>query len=60
MLTNFHGQKVRIILYKNNEIQIDMICKQLDKEITALFDKYKFIDYHKTKITGLSVITLKV
>ena len=60
MLSNFIGQKVRIVVYKNNEVQIDMICRQLDKEIASLFDKYKFIDYHKTKITGLTVITLNV
>ena len=58
MLTNFIGQKVRVVVYKNNEVQIDMICRKLDKEIASLFDKYKFIDYHKTKITGLTVIEL--
>ena len=56
---DFIGQKrVRVIVYKNNEVQIDMICRQLDKDITGLFSQYKFIDYHKTKITGLSVIEL--
>ena len=58
MLSNFIGQKVRIVIYKNNQVEIDMICRQLDKDIASLFDKYKFMNYHKTKITGLSVIEL--
>ena len=58
MLNDYIGQKVRIIVYKNNEVQIDLICKNLCNEIVTLFDKYKFIGYHKTKITELSVIEL--
>ena len=58
MLTDYIGQKVRIIVYKNNEVQIDMICRKLDNEITALFDKYKFIGHHRTQVTGLNVIEL--
>ena len=59
MLSNFIGQKVRIIIYnKQNEPEIDLICKELDKEITALFSKYKFRNFHKTQITQLSVIEL--
>ena len=58
MLTEYIGEKVRIIVYKNNEVQIDMICRKLDNEIAALFDKYKFIGHHKTKITELNVIEL--
>ena len=58
MLNDYIGQKVRIIVYKNNEVQIDMICRKLDNEITALFDNYKFIGYHKTQVTGLNVIEL--
>ena len=58
MLADYIGQKVRIIIYKNNEVQIDMICRKLDNEITALFSKYKYIGYHKTKVTGLNVIEL--
>ena len=58
MLTDYIGQKVRIIVYKNNEVQIDMICRKLDNEIAALFDNFKFLDFHKTKVTGLNVIEL--
>ena len=58
MLTEYIGQKVRIVVYKNNEVQIDMICRKLDNEFAALFDKYKFIGYHKTQITELIVIEL--
>ena len=58
MLTNFIGQKVRVVVYKNNEIQIDMICRKLDKEIASLFDNYKFKNFYKTQVTGLNVITL--
>ena len=58
MLTDYIGQKVRIIVYKNNEVQIDMICRKLDNEIAGLFDKYKFIGYHKTPVTEIIVIEL--
>ena len=58
MLTNFIGQKVRIVLYKNSQVELDLICRKLDDEIAALFSQYKFIDYHKTQVTGLNVIEL--
>ena len=58
MLTDYIGQKVRIIIYAHNEVQIDMICRKLDNDIVGLFDKYKFIGYHKTKVTELNVIEL--
>ena len=58
MLSDYIGEKVRIVVYKNNEVEVDMICRKLDKEIAALFDKYKFIGYHKTQITSLNVIEL--
>ena len=58
MLTDFIGQKVRIIIYKNNQVEVDLICKNLDNEIAAYFSKYKFIGYHKTQITSLNVIEL--
>ena len=34
MLSDYINQKVRIVVYKNNEVQIDMICRKLDNEIT--------------------------
>ena len=55
---DFIGQKVRVVVYKNNEVQIDMICRKLDKEIASLFDKYKFLNHHITQVTGLNVIEL--
>ena len=58
MLNDYIGQKVRIIIYKNNQVEVDMICRKLDNEIADLFSKYKFIGYHKTKVTELNVIEL--
>ena len=58
MLIDYIGQKVRIIVYKNNEVQIDMITKKLDKETCNFFSRYKFIGYHKTHITTFNVIEL--
>ena len=58
MLSNFIGQKVRIVVYNHNEVQIDLICRNLDNDIAALFSQYKFIGYHKTQVTGLNVIEL--
>ena len=55
---NFIGQKVRIILYNHNQVELDLICRKLDNEITGLFDKYKFIGHYKTQVTGLTVIEL--
>ena len=58
MLNKFIGQKCRIIIYKDNQIVVDMICKELDHETIELFNKYKCIDYHKTEITDVNVIKL--
>lgn len=59
MLNNFIGEKVRIVVYnKQNEPEIDLMCKHLDKESCNFFSQYKFMNFHKTKITGLNVITL--
>ena len=58
MLTDYIGQKVRIVLYNHNQVEVDIICRKLDNEIAALFSKYKFIGYHKTKVTELNVIEL--
>ena len=58
MLTDYIGQKVRIIIYSHNQVEIDMIYRKLDNDIAGLFDKYKFIGYHKTKVTELNVIEL--
>ena len=58
MLTDYIGQKVRIIIYNHNQVEVDMICRQLDNEIAVLFSKYKFIGYHKTQVTELNVIEL--
>ena len=59
MLTDYIGQKIRIVVYKNNEVQIDMITKHLDEESCNFFSRYKFIGYHKTQKTSLNVIELK-
>ena len=58
MLTDYIGEKLRIIDYKNNEVQIDLICKELTNDIVALFSNYKFIGHHKTQVTHLNVIEL--
>ena len=57
MLEKFLGRKCRIIVRKNNQTEIDLICRQLDKETAELFSKYKFVHY-KTHITELNVIEL--
>ena len=58
MLTDYINQKVRIILYNHNQVEVDMICRKLDNDIAVLFSKYKFIGYHKTPVTELIVIEL--
>ena len=58
MLTDYIGQKVRIIIYSHNQVEVDMICRKLDNDIAGLFDNYKFIGYHKTQVTELNVIEL--
>ena len=59
MLSNFIGDKVRLIIYnKQNEPIIDLICKHLDNELADLFSQYRFIGHHKTQVTGLNVIEL--
>ena len=58
MITDYIGQKVRIIIYNHNQVEVDMIYRKLDNEIAGLFSKYKFLDYHKTQVTKLNVIEL--
>ena len=56
---DFIGQKVRVVVFnKQNEPEIDLICKEFSKDIAALFDNYKFLDYHITSLTQLNVIEL--
>ena len=59
MLTDYIGQKVRVVLYnKQNEPEIDLICKELTKDIATLFNECKFLNYHKTPVTETNVIEL--
>ena len=58
MLVDFINQKARIVVYKNNEVQIDMITRKLDNETCNFFSRYKFIGHHKTKVTQINVIEL--
>ena len=55
---NFIGQKVRIIVYKNNEVQTDMITRKLDKVTCNFFSRFKYIGHHITPVTQLIVIEL--
>ena len=58
MLNDYIGRKVRIVVYNHNQVEIDLICRNLDNDIAALFSQYKFIGYHKTQVTELNVIEL--
>ena len=58
MLSNFIGNKVRLVVYANNLVEIDMICRKLDKETCNFFSRFKYIGYHKTPVTELIVIEL--
>lgn len=58
MLEKFIGEKVRIVIYQDNQVIVDMICRELDEDFANMFAKYKFTRYHKTNITELNVIEL--
>ena len=59
MLSNFIGDRVRVIIYnRQNELEIDLMCKELSKDIATLFNQFKYIGFHKTLVTETNVIEL--
>ena len=39
------GKRMRIVVYKDSNITIDLKIKEYNEKFTSIFEKYEFIDY---------------
>ena len=39
------GKRMRIVVYKDSDITIDLKIKEYNEKFTPIFEKYEFIDY---------------
>ena len=58
MLSNYIGNRVRIIIRKNNAIIGDYMTYKLDKETADYFSKYRFKGVHNSLSTGIFIIDM--
>ena len=58
MLSNYIGNRVRIIIRKNNAIIGDYMTYKLDKETADYFSKYRFKSVHNSLSTGIFIIDM--
>ena len=58
MLSDYIGNRVRIIIRKNNAILGDYMTYKLDKETAIYFSKYKFKGVHNSLSTGIFIIDM--
>ena len=58
MLTDYIGNRVRIIIRKNNAIIGDYMTYKLDKETAMYFSRYKFKGVHNSLSTGIFIIDM--
>ena len=58
MLTDYIGNRVRIIIRKNKAIIGDYMTYKLDKETAIYFSRYKFKGVHNSLSTGIFIIDM--
>ena len=58
MLSDYIGNRVRIIIRKNNAVIGDYITYKLDKETAIYFSKYRFKGVHNSLSTGIFIIDM--
>ena len=58
MLTDYIGNRVRIIIRKNKAIIGDYMTYKLDKETAMYFSKYRFKSVHNSLSTGIYIIDM--
>ena len=58
MLTDYIGNRVRIIIRRNNAVIGDYITYKLDKETAIYFSKYRFKGVHNSLSTGIFIIDM--
>ena len=58
MLNDYIGNRVRIIIRKNNVVIGDYITYKLDKETAIYFSKYRFKGVHNSLSTGIFIIDM--
>ena len=58
MLTDYIGNRVRIIIRKNKAIIGDYMTYKLDKETALYFSKYRFKSVNNLILTGIIIIDM--
>ena len=58
MLSDYIGNRVRIIIRKNKAIIGDYMTYKLDKETALYFSKYRFKGVHNSLSTGILIIDM--
>ena len=58
MLSDYIGNRVRIIIRRNNAVIGDYITYKLDKETAIYFSKYRFKGVHNSLSTGIFIIDM--
>ena len=58
MLTDYIGNRVRIIIRKNKAIIGDYMTYKLDEETALYFSKYRFKGVHNSLSTGIFIIDM--
>ena len=53
------GKTMRIVVYKDSDITIDLKIKEYNEKFTSIFEKYEFIDYRILPGSDIMEVILK-
>lgn len=53
------GKSMRIVVYKDTNITIDLKIKEYNEKFTSIFEKYEFIDYRILPGSDIMEVILK-
>ena len=53
------GKTMRIVVYKDTDITIDLKIKEYNEKFTPIFEKYEFIDYRFLPGSDIMEVILK-
>lgn len=53
------GKTMRIVVYKDTNITIDLKIKEYNEKFTSIFEKYEFIDYRILPGSDIMEVILK-
>ena len=53
------GKRMRIVVYKDGDITIDLKIKEYNEKFTPIFEKYEFIDYRILSGSDIMEVIMK-